>query len=37
MGGIDWIHLAYERNQWLALVNTVTNFHIQQNIGKSLS
>jgi sensor domain CHASE-containing protein len=23
--GMDWIHLAYDRDQWQALVNTVMN------------
>jgi len=21
-GGVDWIHLSWDRNHWLALVNT---------------
>jgi hypothetical protein len=24
--GVDWIHLAQDRDQWRALVNTVMNF-----------
>jgi hypothetical protein len=24
-GGVDWIHLAQDRDIWLALVNTVMN------------
>jgi hypothetical protein len=24
-GGMDWIHLAKDRDQWLALVNTIMN------------
>jgi hypothetical protein len=24
-GGMDWIHLAQDRDQWMALVNMVTN------------
>jgi hypothetical protein len=27
-GGIDWIGLAQDRDQWIPLVNTVTNFRI---------
>jgi hypothetical protein len=27
-GGIDWIHLAQDRNHWRALVNTVMNFQV---------
>jgi len=23
--GVDWIHLAQDRDQWLVLVNTVIN------------
>jgi len=23
--GVDWIHLAQDRNHWRAVVNTVTN------------
>jgi hypothetical protein len=24
-GGIDWIHMADDRDQWRALVNTINN------------
>jgi len=28
-GGVDWIHLAQDRDQWLAVVNTVVNSRVQ--------
>jgi hypothetical protein len=27
-GGMDWINLAQDRNQWRALVNTVLNLRV---------
>jgi hypothetical protein len=27
-GGLDWIHLDYDRDQWRTLVNTVINFRV---------
>jgi hypothetical protein len=36
-GGMDWIHLAQDREQWRALVNTVTNLWVRQNVGNFLS
>jgi hypothetical protein len=27
-GGMDWIDLAQERDQWMALVNTVMNLRV---------
>jgi hypothetical protein len=35
-GGMDWIGLAQNRDQWGALVNTVMNIRIPQNVGKFL-
>jgi hypothetical protein len=26
--GMDWIHLAHDRDQWRALVNTVMNLRV---------
>jgi hypothetical protein len=26
--GVNWIHLARDREQWRALVNTVMNFRV---------
>jgi hypothetical protein len=36
-GGMDWIDLAEDRNQWTAAVNTFTKFRPPQSIGKFLS
>jgi hypothetical protein len=27
-GGMNWIHLAQDRDQWRVLVNTVMNFWV---------
>jgi hypothetical protein len=34
--GMDWIHLAEDRDQWRALVNTVMNIRVPWNIRKFL-
>jgi hypothetical protein len=36
-GGINWIILAENRDQWMALVNTAMNLRVLQNVGKFLS
>jgi hypothetical protein len=36
-GGMDWIDLAQDRDQWMALVNTIMNLWVPKNIGKFLS
>jgi hypothetical protein len=36
-GGIDWIDLAQDRDQWWALVNMVVNFRGSYNVGKFLN
>jgi hypothetical protein len=36
-GGMDWIDLAQDRDQWRALVNTVMNLWVLQNVSKFLS
>jgi hypothetical protein len=36
-GGVDWVHLAQDRDQWMYVVNTVTNLRVPQNVGKFLS
>jgi hypothetical protein len=36
-GGIDWIDLAQDRDQWRALVNTETNLRVPQSVGTLLS
>jgi hypothetical protein len=30
---VDWIHLAYNRGQWQALVNRVMNLHFPYNVN----
>jgi hypothetical protein len=34
-GGMDWIDLAQDRDQWLALVNMVMNLGFHKILGNS--
>jgi hypothetical protein len=36
-GGIDWIDLVHDSDQWRALVNTVMKLRLPYNSGKFLS
>jgi len=35
--GVDWMHLAQNRDQWQALVNTVMNFRVPQKAENFLT
>jgi hypothetical protein len=35
-GGMDWIYLAQDKDRWRALVNTVLNLWVPQNVGEFL-
>jgi hypothetical protein len=36
-GGMDWINLAQDSDQWRAVVNTVLSLRVLYNVGKFLS
>jgi hypothetical protein len=36
-GGVDWIDLAHDRDQWRVLVTMVMKFLVPSNVGKFLS
>jgi hypothetical protein len=35
--GVDWIHLAQDRDQWRTLVNTGMNCRVPQNLANFLT
>jgi hypothetical protein len=35
-GGMDWIHLAQDRDKWRALVHTIMNLRVLSYVGKFL-
>jgi hypothetical protein len=35
--GVDWIHLAQDRDQWRAIVGVVMNLSVLQTAGKFLT
>jgi hypothetical protein len=37
LGGMDWIDLAQNRDQWRVIMNTVMNLRVQSNFYKFLS
>jgi hypothetical protein len=34
--GVDWMHLAQDRDQWQAIVNTLMNFQVPQKYREFL-
>jgi hypothetical protein len=36
-GGMDWINMVQDRDQWRALVNMVMNPWVSEKVGKFLS
>jgi hypothetical protein len=35
-GGVDWMDMAQDRDQWMTLVNTVLNLRVPKSAGKIL-
>jgi hypothetical protein len=35
--GVDWMHVAYDRDQWRVLVNTIINLRVPQKAGNFLT
>jgi hypothetical protein len=36
-GGMDWVHLAQDRDKWWALLNMVMNLQVPSNTGNFLT
>jgi hypothetical protein len=36
-GGVDWMHLVQDRDQWWAVMNTVMNLRVTQKAGNSIT
>jgi hypothetical protein len=36
-GSVDWVHLAQDRDQWRAIVNTVTCLRVPQKVRNFLT
>jgi len=34
---VDWIHLTQDKDQWLAVVNTVMNIRVPEKAGNFLT
>jgi hypothetical protein len=34
--GVDWMHLAQDRDRWQALVNMIMNLWVSQKVGDFL-
>jgi len=37
LDGVDWVHLAQDRDQWRSLVNTVMNLQVTYKAGNFLT
>jgi hypothetical protein len=37
VGSVDWIHLAQDKEQWKAVVNTIINLRVPYKVGNFLT